>query len=401
MLQSIKKHSIAIITNASVLVYGGVVNDFNYGVFSLLIVIVTPILTNLFFTDTRFNDSKNQPMADDSGEVPKVTAQVCELSDLISDELSALKESTGQVNDLVSDAVSGLSHGFSTLGTQTKFQEQLILSLIDNMGSASDAGSKITIKQFAEETDEILNYFVTHIVNVSKESMVMVHTIDDMVINMKEINSLLADTKTIADQTNLLALNAAIEAARAGEAGRGFAVVASEVRDLSVRSNQFNEKIKSAVQQSMTDMSKAQNIISDIASKDMSVAIKSKARVEEMMTSLDEMNTFVSSKLGEVSSITATIDDGVNVAVQSLQFEDICNQLCEYISNHMEQIRTNLTGMQAQLSNLGSENGQPEKILEVLKSVNLLLVEDLDEIKQHKRKTVTQGSMNEGAIELF
>ncbi|MCK4707067.1 MAG: chemotaxis protein [Gammaproteobacteria bacterium] len=403
MLQIIKQYWLVITVNSIVLFYGAVVHDFNYGLISLLIVMGSYIINGILINRSNLNDVVSSQTDNQSASgINEVTGQIGELSALIMGELNALKESTDQVNNLVSDAVSGLSNGFSTLSSEARAQEQLIMSLITNMSDSENEDSgRITIKQFAAETDEILNYFVSHIINVSKESMVMVHTIDDMVLNMKEINGLLADTKTIADQTNLLALNAAIEAARAGDAGRGFAVVAAEVRDLSMRSNEFNEKIKSAVQRSVSDMDKAQTIISEIASKDMSMAMQSKNRVDEMLTSLDDMNIFIASKLEDVSIITGNIEQGVNVAVQALQFEDISRQLCEYIGEHLAQISDNLDKVHTQLGQIDPDNNNAEKVLEVISSVNNVLTIDLEEVNKTNRQKVQQGSMSEGEIELF
>lgn len=403
MLLFIKQFWFALLCNLSVFFYGVLFGEGIYGIEILVFIMMAWIVNVLFIlkkkpsTNISFDNDVNE-----SKHTLTISDQVSQLAELISGELLSLNDSIVQVNSLVSDAVSGLSHGFSTLSSEARSQEQLVMSLITNMSDQQSEDTKrVTIKQFASETDEILNYFVSHIINVSKESMVMVHTIDDMVLNMKEINGLLADTKTIADQTNLLALNAAIEAARAGEAGRGFAVVASEVRELSLRSNEFNEKIKSAVHRSMDDMDKAQEIISDIASKDMSVAMKSKNRVEEMMSSLHDMNVFISTKLADVSQITANIESGVNIAVQSLQFEDINRQLCEYINTHLGQIRDHFELMYQELNNIENSHSGPEMLLEVLLSINKTLKEDLENINQNTRKTVQQGDMSEGGIELF
>lgn len=403
MLYFIKQFWLALLGNLSVLLYGMIWGDFVYGIESLTVIMAIWVINAVVvLKKSSFSVTPVEENKDKTNQTEPISEQVSQLAELISGELLSLNDSIVQVNNLVSDAVAGLGNGFSTLSSEARSQEQLVMSLITNMSDQqSEDAKRVTIKQFATETDEILNYFVSHIVNVSKESMVMVHTIDDMVLNMKEINGLLADTKTIADQTNLLALNAAIEAARAGEAGRGFAVVASEVRELSLRSNEFNEKIKSAVQRSMSDMSKAQEIISDIASKDMSVAIKSKNRVEEMMSSLHDMNEFIATKLGDVSQITANIESGVNIAVQSLQFEDINRQLCEYINTHLGQIREHFESMYQKIDSFDNRNSNPEMLLEVLLSVNKILNEDLENINKNTRKTVQQGDMSEGGIELF
>lgn len=400
MLLEFKKYWVALSVSLIVLLYGVLLTGSNYDIFSIIIIISSWLINSHIVNKSNHNDL---PDSNSSAEiiVEEMSVKITELSNLTKGEISALKESIEQVNTLVHDAVSGLGTSFTTLSHETRSQEQLIMSLITNMSDSGEDSGTITIKQFADETDEILNYFVKNIIDVSKESMVMVHTIDDMVINMTEIDKLLVDTKTIADQTNLLALNAAIEAARAGEAGRGFAVVASEVRDLSVRSNQFNERIKAAVHRAVDDMGKAQTIIAEIASKDMSIAIKSKNRVDEMLSNLSDMNLLIANKLGEVSSITESIETGVNGAVQALQFEDITCQLCDYISNHLDQIRKSYDLMHLKLSDLDFEGDNPEKIMEVLSLVNNMLYKDLEDIKQNKRQTVQQGSMDEGAIELF
>lgn len=403
MLLILKQYWLALIINLFVILYGVFLTSGYYGIFSIATIIVSWMINTWLVNYLESKKSLDAPelQQSSSANVDDIAKQVVQLSDLTKLEMSMLKDSVEQINTIILDAVSGLGSSFTTLSTQTRSQEELIMSLLMNMSDGDGDSSTITLKQFSSETDDILNYFVKNIIDVSKESMVMVHTIDDMVINMTEINKLLADTKTIADQTNLLALNAAIEAARAGDAGRGFAVVASEVRDLSVRSNVFNEKIKAAVQRSVNDMEKAQSIVSVIASKDMNIAIKSKNRVDEMLSSLDDMNIYIAKKLGDVSTITENIEAGVNVAVQSLQFEDISRQLCEYIATHLDQIRSSYDLLQSNLNDASVESESSEKIKNALLLVNNMLQEDLEEIRHSKRQTVQQGSMDEGAIELF
>ncbi|MDH5425986.1 MAG: hypothetical protein OEY29_13405, partial [Gammaproteobacteria bacterium] len=152
---------------------------------------------------------------------------------------------------------------------------------------------------------------------------------------------------------------------------------------------------------SVSDMQKAQKIVAEIASKDMNVAIKSKQRVDEMMVSLNTMNQLIAEQLNDVSNITESIDKGVNLAVRSLQFEDISRQLCEYIASHLDEIRTNFELMNTQLTELHTEDNSHEKIADIFVSINNILVNDLQQANKHKRQTVQQGNMTEGAIELF
>ncbi|MCF6324495.1 MAG: methyl-accepting chemotaxis protein [Gammaproteobacteria bacterium] len=327
------------------------------------------------------------------------------INDALNIEVESSCKELKQARGVVGDAVSNLGSSFSGLNSDIQSQKGMVVSLIDNVSGASLKGSgdnekAIGIKEFANETSEILTYFIDLLVNVSKQSIETVHKIDDMVYQMDEIFKLLEDIKTIADQTSLLALNAAIEAAHAGEAGRGFAVVADEVRKLSQHSNKFNDEIRNHVEKTRVSISDARKIVGDVASKDMNMAISAKSRVDMMLEEVGNMNIRVSENLGKVSLISDNIDNNVNKAVRGLQFEDIVSQQIDSSQNYLEKLKIFSNDILSSLSELNSK----EHEITYDESINELkskLKESRSNFNHERDKPAHQESIVEGEVELF
>ncbi|MCK4708939.1 MAG: hypothetical protein KAU21_10015, partial [Gammaproteobacteria bacterium] len=174
MLSILKQYWPAISISLIVLFYGMIMADSSYGIFSVIIIIISWLVNAVLTQKFGLKDASTLSESKGSGdsEVVALAEQISQLSDLTKGKLAALKDSIGQVNNLVLDAVSGLGSSFSTLSNETRIQEQLVMSLITNMSDSEDPedSGKISIKEFATETDNILNYFVSHIISVSKES---------------------------------------------------------------------------------------------------------------------------------------------------------------------------------------------------------------------------------------
>lgn len=328
-----------------------------------------------------------------------------EIDDGLESMLNAMRGDLTQIQNLVADAVVTLQESFNGLNHSSVQQKQLVTGLVDQMQASSAGGDNsvnISFAEFAAETDKVLKFFIDHVLQVSVNSMRMVEHINEMVKQMEQADGLLADVKTIADQTNLLALNAAIEAARAGEAGRGFAVVADEVRNLSGRSNSFNEEIKEVLGSTRDTIHKARAEINELASKDMNFAIESKAQVDVMMGQVAEVNQSIEEKLQDVSVIANDIDQMVGNAVRSLQFEDIVRQLAGYSQNHLEKAEKMVDELHQGLKNLreAEKDGLPHYLSELA-----LLREHIAQFNEHEEvqsnRPVDQGSMDEGEVELF
>ncbi len=316
----------------------------------------------------------------------------------LSNEFKIIISKVDVMKTIVSDAVSGLSSSFTNLSEQSKSQESLMMELIDGLHSSEGSNNQ---NGFIQETKEVLEYFVNNITEVSRGGMTMVYTVDDIETQMDNVNQLLTEISSIADQTNLLALNAAIEAARAGEAGRGFAVVADEVRALSTNSNNLNEKIRVVVDKSKKNIAKAKAIVGDIAGKDMSVAMQHKSRVDEVLVMMEEKNKFVEDKLNMASSIAVKIDNSVNTAVRSLQFEDIARQQCDQLNEHIRLVDSLFVEMKSNINKVESNDFSMETMSSLIHDLNENIMKVTEKSKNIHSTTASQESMNQGDVDLF
>ncbi|MDH5299891.1 MAG: methyl-accepting chemotaxis protein [Gammaproteobacteria bacterium] len=299
-----------------------------------------------------------------------------------------------RARELLSEAVGGLQASFRGLSAQAESQVSLVTELVQKSAPDSVAdGKSISFSQFAEETNDVLEVFVEQIVSSSKDSMDIVHAVNDLSAKMAHVVKLIGGVQSIADQTNLLALNAAIEAARAGEAGRGFAVVADEVRALSQSSNRFGGEIRQVVDQAMRDIAQVQQTTSKIASKDMTFAITSKERVDHMLTEVSTLNQFISERLTRVSGMSSEIGQNVNDAVRAMQFEDVVRQLLEYVESRVSVVSSLLNDVAAV-----SSHEEKEQILQRLAQEKKQLAETR---KGDHFVKVQQTSMDQGEVELF
>ncbi len=377
-------------------------NGIYSSIFTIVIISLCWILTTLRLKQAlRVNVTTQDENENTSQNISDIFIK---FSDVLNEEANHSLEDLNQTRSLIGDVIVSLQKSFEGLNKQAHEQEKLVLSLIESVAASNedntDPKANISFKQFATETNDVLSFFVDQVVGISKDSMAMVFSIDDLASQMDKVVSLLGDVQTIADQTNLLALNAAIEAARAGEAGRGFAVVADEVRKLSQDSNQFSEEIRSVVSKAMGNIRAAQNTIGNIASKDMNFAIRSKEHVDEMFEDMTRINQFVSDRLEMVSNISDNISDNVATVIRTLQFEDILRQLIEHIQQRMnginklsQQIKTSVTeqNISVMQGDISPAYFELKKELEIIQG---------SRVKENQR-TVRQKNMVEGGAELF
>ena len=355
-----------------------------------------------FFMSTR----QERVIDKESALGPQLTKEIHEFSNELHHGINvlsgSLKGELTQIRSLVGDSVNTLQDSFHGINGCSRKQLDMVHDMMEAVSNSieSESTASVTFTEFAAETDNVLRYFVDHVIAISHNTMQFVDMVEEMSSQMDKADGLLSDVKNIADQTNLLALNAAIEAARAGEAGRGFAVVADEVRKLSQRSNRFSDEIREVIIGTRDNIQDARVSIGQIASKDMTFAIQSKARVDDMIKQLGIMNEAMAENLVHVSNISEDINARVGDAVRSLQFEDIVRQLAGYSEHHLDRLVNIFNNVQSGIDELASS--EDHDVSEFIKRFSDLRSEVSQQIHQEQaHKPVDQSSMDEGDVELF
>ena len=356
------------------------------------------ILVWLFFSLRANEDRQSSEQALDNELKEQLREFSHSMHDVIDNETGMLKEDLDRIKDLLAESIEVLQVNFSSISEKTGSQHDRItdvVAVITGTNSSSEDEEEVAMADFAKKTEEIIQFFVNLLVQVSTKSVGAIHRIDDMTNHMEQMFSILDQVNKLSEQTNLLALNAAIEAARAGEVGRGFAVVADEVRTLSISSSELNSEIREKVFQAKERISDVSTVVSEIAGLDLNQAIRGKDHVDSIFNKLSEINDITSEALTEISLSNDLVTEEVNNSMRALQFEDIVSQLTAHIQERLNHLN--------ELSALAGEVYQYDGDVRVaLQDVAFRLEEIKKETEEKRRgQVVFQESMDEGSVELF
>ncbi|MCC5796140.1 MAG: hypothetical protein JJU48_02285 [Methylophaga sp.] len=309
--------------------------------------------------------------------------------DDLLNQLKLVQDESSQVRGLIYETVNKLTACFQELNASTRSQQNMLQASFHEHHEQS-------ISEFVDNTAKLLDYFVDLIVNTSKDSVYLMHCLDDMSNRINAVLSLLDDVKNVASDINLLSLNASIEAARAGDAGRGFSVVAQEVRNLSAKSDGINNDINSISKEVIDTLEGVRAVVNRIASADMNVALSSKQKVASATELMQQKIDSTARVIEETNKISENIEQSTETAIMALQFEDMCRQLLEHVEKRVEASLELL-----EVANQSVTESDSERLQEHLADIEKRLSQLKPKIQSVQHKSVTQTSLSAGDVELF
>ncbi|AAK79546.1 methyl-accepting chemotaxis protein [Clostridium acetobutylicum] len=294
-----------------------------------------------------------------------------------SEELAATVEEITSKSETIDEATNEIVSSVndtSAASEEITASVQEVNSSINELSNKSIEGSdnadksKQKAEQIRKESKEAIEK--ANLLYKEKEKELL-----EVIEKGKVVNNikLMADTiSSIAEQTNLLALNASIEAARAGEMGKGFAVVADEIRELSEKSSQSVENIKSMISK-VNDAFRA----ASSTSKDMLQFIEKNVspQLENFGKMADEYyndSKFVSGMSEEVASMSEEISATVGqVSDATLHMAEGAEITAEHTGNIKSAISETTKAIEQVAEAAQSQAQSAEKLTEIIQKFNI------------------------------
>ncbi|MCR5784987.1 MAG: methyl-accepting chemotaxis protein [Eubacterium sp.] len=242
------------------------------------------------------------------------TEQLSEMADTSknsSEKMSMQAKEQSTSMEQIRGAMDGMSGAVTDLATSASELADMVNDLTIE-GNRTDETMK-TLVQKADKGQKDMCLVTSNMTTISDSMRDMNNVVTSVEESANRINGIVEMINSIAGQTNLLSLNASIEAARAGEAGKGFAVVATEIGSLANDSADASREIGMIIEDVMKE-------ISDLAEK-------SSANMEEILNSVDAVETAQTTFKEIFSNLDLTSDSMRTMINKMSEINDIASSV--------------------------------------------------------------------------
>ncbi len=225
----------------------------------------------------------------------KLRLQLNEISEGIGVLASSSSEITASITQLAATSVETVT---SVSETATTVDEVKQTAELVHFKAKEVSESAVKSMAFSKEGINAVGNSIEGMSRIQDQMDLIARTVVQLSEQSQTIGEITSAVVELAEQSNLLSVNAAIEAAKAGEHGKGFTVVAQEIKNLSNRSKEAANQVKT--------------ILRDVQ-KSINSAVSA---TEEGNKAVDEGLKLTNISGKTISMLSESLGEAVNAAVQ-------------------------------------------------------------------------------------
>ncbi|MDQ7057515.1 MAG: hypothetical protein Q9N62_03335 [Ghiorsea sp.] len=310
-----------------------------------------------------------------------VTAVLDNIQESMEGEVHAIDAQAEQVASLLKDAISSLHEAFDSIHSASDQQMKTMTALMSDVTGTSDEAN---IFQKAESASETLTYMIDALLLSGKNNLHALTVMDTMQQRMQVMMTMEKKQSALIDQL------CACDTQQTPETRQLIADIRDE-----------QEKHVNYTSETQLKFQETHSLIDAIASKDMDDVFSAKAKVEEILNHIFQINDTISASRTQVNEVNANMRKYLGAAIRALQFEDISTQSIGYMKLHLGRMNGMLAILNQGLQGLKSEGVNEEDYVQRITAIHASMIAYHQTLKLESSNPVSQESMDEGDIDLF